>query len=281
MKTQTVQILTALSVAWTISVLTQSAVQMMTALPTECVLCVRTANVRSLNAVLMMTAIQQHLFAQTTSFAWRAAEAKGCPGYNEVCDATYSNCNYCNATETIEVGSCNPGCITDDNCAGTLVCDGFHQCIPPGVSVNLKQIILVTSACNDCQGTNIENGPILHLKGGEGVDGFPECNTLGLDHEDRVDYAAGSEAVFDEDGDKDVLGTCYRANLDGEVTSGTITWTAEMGTWTLDGNQVDFTWSDASKCKSSCCLDKPLLSPKEPVANLINCKKNCGDNLVC
>ena len=75
MKTQTVQILTALSVAWTISVLTQSAVQMMTALPTECVLCVRTANVRSLNAVLMRTAIQQHLFAQTTSFAWRAAEA--------------------------------------------------------------------------------------------------------------------------------------------------------------------------------------------------------------
>jgi len=72
-----------------------------------------------------------------------------------------------------------------------------------------------------------------------------------------------------------------KANLDGEVTSGTITWTAEMGTWTLDGNQVDFTWSDASKCKSSCCLDKPLLSPKEPVANLINCKKNCGDNLVC
>ena len=38
-----------------------------------------------------------------------------------------------------------------------------------------------------------------------------------------------------------------KANLDGEVTSGTITWTAEMGTWTLDGNQASKAFSEYTK----------------------------------
>jgi len=206
---------------------------------------------------------------------------EGCPGYNAICDSNYSNCNYCNITENVDFGSCNPGCITNENCADPLECYVDHECKEPPSFLSLKQIIFDTATCDNCQGTNEEDGPKLQIIGGEGKDGTPMCDTEGLDHADRVDFATGTIAVFDDKDDKDVLGTCYRADLLGEVTGGSITWTASTGSWRLEGDQVDISWSNADQCKYSCCLDNPTLSAAAPTANLVNCKKNCGDNLVC
>ena len=36
-------------------------------------------------------------------------ENEDCIGYNNVCDNLYSNCNYCNATIDMTLGTCNPG----------------------------------------------------------------------------------------------------------------------------------------------------------------------------
>ena len=52
--------------------------------------------------------------------------------------------------------------------------------------------------------------------------GIPECYTNPLDHEEQVDFATGTQAVFDQENDKDVLGQCDKvrpnqtnhANLD-------------------------------------------------------------------
>jgi len=210
-------------------------------------------------------------------------EQEDCPGYNAICDANYSNCNYCNATENVEFGSCNAGCKTDDNCAAPLECYVDNQCKDPPSFLSLKQIIFDTLSCEGCQGTNVEDGPILHIIGGEGVGGIPECYTNPLDHKDRIDFAIGTQAIFDHDDEnaQEILNGCDRADLLGEVTGGSIEWTSQTGSWSLVGDQVDFGWSNELQCKYSCCLDNPTLSPSLPVANLTQCKKNCGDNLVC
>ena len=102
------------------------------------------------------------------------------------------------------------GCITNENCADPLECYVDHECKEPPSFLSLKQIIFDTATCDNCQGTNEEDGPKLQIIGGEGKDGTPMCDTEGLDHADRVDFATGTIAVFDDKDDKDVLGTCYR-----------------------------------------------------------------------
>jgi len=76
----------------------------------------------------------------------------------------------------------------------------------------LKQIVLNTGSCNGCQGTAVEDGPILEIIGGQIVSGVTECKTNALDHEDMIDFAPGNEAVFEGETDKDVLGSCYKVN---------------------------------------------------------------------
>jgi len=205
-----------------------------------------------------------------------------CDGYNNVCDSIYSNCNYCNVTGENTIGSCSPGCADDNNCPSSLPeCVGTHQC-GFGGTPQLEWIRFVTASCTGCQGSQVEDGPIMNIMGGESVDGFTSCQTNQLDHPDRVDFADGVSTDFTSDvADKDVMGTCYKANLQVEVTGGDITWTSTVGEWTLDGGQVDFGWSGAGSCKFSCCLNKPSLDASTPTASLVNCKKNCGDNLVC
>jgi len=205
---------------------------------------------------------------------------EGCPGFDATCNLDYSNCNYCNITTNAKSGDCAPGCVDDKNCDGSKVCNGFHECSEAGSTKNLRQIVLNTATCKNCEGTAKEVGPVVYLQGGDSMSGMTECKTFSLDHADRVDFADGTQAVFVDITDKDVLGTCYRANLQGEVTGGTITWKAPKGEWSLKNNQVDFTWSDPQDCKYSCCLDQPVLKPNTK-ANLINCKKNCHDTLKC
>jgi len=56
----------------------------------------------------------------------------------------------------------------------------------------------------------------LDLIGEVGADGdYPRCQTLGLDHPDRVDYGAGLVAEFNTDnaGDQEIMSTCYKVGL--------------------------------------------------------------------
>ena len=45
-----------------------------------------------------------------------------CEGANQICNADYSNCEYCD----LEALQCKPGCDTDDNCEGSLACMPDH-----------------------------------------------------------------------------------------------------------------------------------------------------------
>ena len=63
------------------------------------------------------------------------------------------------------------------------------------------------------QNTKVEEGVWLELTGVQGADGdYPKCQTRVLDHPDRVDYAAGTQAVFDMDNkeDQNILDSCYK-----------------------------------------------------------------------
>ncbi len=63
------------------------------------------------------------------------------------------------------------------------------------------------------QGGNVEAGVWIELTGEVGVDGdYPKCQTLILDHPDRVDYGAGKESVYDTDNEDDriIMNTCSK-----------------------------------------------------------------------
>ena len=91
-------------------------------------------------------------------------------------------------------------------------CEGSHNCIAAGVAV-LSKIVFTTETCTGCQGTAVEDGPILEIIGGQTTSGVTSCTTQKLDHEAEVDYAPGNEAVFKDTTDKDALGTCYKVNI--------------------------------------------------------------------
>ena len=63
------------------------------------------------------------------------------------------------------------------------------------------------------QNSKVEQGVWMELTGEIGADGdYPTCQTMVLDHPDRVDYAAATQAVFDTDNkeDQDIMSTCYK-----------------------------------------------------------------------
>jgi hypothetical protein len=56
----------------------------------------------------------------------------------------------------------------------------------------------------------------LELTGEVGADNdYPKCSTMVLDHPDRVDYAAGKQAIFDTDNkeDQEIMSTCFKVRL--------------------------------------------------------------------
>ena len=53
----------------------------------------------------------------------------------------------------------------------------------------LEEIIITTNTCKGCQGTAVEDGVMLHIVGGEGIDGQVTCNSDPLDNKAVVDAA--------------------------------------------------------------------------------------------
>jgi len=199
-----------------------------------------------------------------------------CPGYDAVCDLQYTNCNYCDNIDN-EPGQCHPGCADNSNCPGGAVCNGDHLCVTEGDPL-LEEIIITTNTCKGCQGTAVEDGVMLHIIGGEGVDGQVTCNSDPLDNKAVVDYKDGNTAIFNE---RETIGNCYKANLLTQITEGTITWTATKGDWTPARKLVEFEWTGAARCTYACCLSQATLSPANPTANLINCGNDCNGDKTC
>merc|ERR1719317_1660756 len=97
--------------------------------------------------------------------------------------------------------------------------------------------------------------PYLHLDGRYGT----ECSTNSLDNNDRVDYAANNEAVFNSTilggNDDHGLGGCNNFDLNVGVTGATATWTGE-GTWTPQADKpICVNFYDPEDNKPTCCCD--------------------------
>merc|ERR1712012_70005 len=125
-----------------------------------------------------------------STVAPQCVEDTDCEMSDVICDNTYSNCNYCN--ETL---GCTPGCATDANCQGDMVCDGAHLCQQPGKPI-VFDLIVKTKSCSGCATGNLEHGLQVQLTG---LFGLTNCTTDNLDNPDTHDYGSGAVAHFGRD----------------------------------------------------------------------------------
>eukprot|EP00090_Calanus_glacialis_P038285 TRINITY_DN6687_c0_g1_i1.p1 TRINITY_DN6687_c0_g1~~TRINITY_DN6687_c0_g1_i1.p1 ORF type:complete len:690 (-),score=119.86 TRINITY_DN6687_c0_g1_i1:89-2158(-) len=167
-----------------------------------------------------------------------------------VCDtgnAIYTECFFCNMGAN--GNTCEPGCKYDGptdavpSCpaAPTPICnEENHRCeAAPGHQL-LTYIKVTSSGCDGCD----EEGLSMKLVGDDEVVPIPECETVGLDHPGKVDYASVGEFRAVEEERPMGWGSCYESPLDGKVSSATVTWT---GTGTWRGNSICFDWNASRK----------------------------------
>merc|ERR1711872_143927 len=232
---------------------------------------------------------------------------------HEVCDATYSNCNYCEgngcnpgcasdencdgkctddhkcvgclANEVCDLSysncnycegqSCEPGCATSLNCQGEDTCNDDHRCQTVGTA-GLKSIKFTTSSCVGCEAGPKENGITVSMVG-KIMANSHKCTTNPLDHPQSVDYQNNQEAEFKE---KELLAQCYHAPLYHQITDGWVEWSQD-GTWTPKDKQITFTWTDGD-LDIACCLSPATLTPSSKRATLVNCMEiTMGKTLNC
>jgi len=189
-----------------------------------------------------------------------------------VCDdAPYSTCEWCD----LEEKECNPGCETDDNCAGGMICNS-HNCQDRGVN-GVVNITISTESCSQCAGSAnpfgyVEGGLRIYLEGDYGT----FCQSHNLDNLEKVDYDNGMTAFFDgapdDDGDDDGMGECKGADLNYGLNGGTATWTGE-GTWTgTSSSPVCIKFYDPDNNKPTCCCDlADTTLEQEESTDLVNC----------
>jgi len=84
----------------------------------------------------------------------------------------------------------------------------------------------------------------MELVGDDDVLPTPACETVGLDHPGKVDYASVGEFHAVEEERPLGWGSCYMAPLDGKVSSAKVTWT---GTGKWSGSSVCFDWNTNRK----------------------------------
>jgi len=163
-----------------------------------------------------------------------------------ICDtgnAVYTECFFCNIDAN--GNTCEPGCKYDAGPIGPVpscpavpnpICNKqTHRCeAAPGHQ--LLTYIKVTS--NGCDGCN-EEGLSMKIVGDDDVSTVPDCETVGLDHPGKVDYASVGEFNAVEEEEHMGWGSCYKSPLDGRVSNATVTWTGS-GTWR--GNSICFGW---------------------------------------
>jgi len=179
-----------------------------------------------------------------------------CEGSDEVCNEMLSNCAYCdNLTHR-----CLNGCDSNYNCDG-FHCDNSHSC-----KSGLSKIKIETYTCTGCQGSmgdTDEDGPYVILEGASGI----TCNTIQLDNPSLIDFDNGKTITFTT---KDLLQTCFKADLDNTIIEGSIHWTASQGEWVPKRQQIKFGWSNDEK-EYCCCLSVAALSSSDPIAKFTDC----------
>merc|ERR1712233_236155 len=183
-------------------------------------------------------------------------EDNECENSDAICNNDYSNCDYC------DEGTCKPGCSTNANCQGDMVCEGAHLCQQPGRPI-VFDIIVKTKSCSGCATGNTEQGLQVQLKG---LLGLTECTTDNLDNPDAHDYGSGSVAHFGKDSG---IGGCG-IDLNQAVDSGSVAWTG-AGTWTPESQDticVDFYGDDN---QNYCCQLGQALTSADGFKPLSNC----------
>jgi len=173
-----------------------------------------------------------------------------CNSPNATCDITtfpYTGCAYC------EDGECKSGCGSDGQCPAGYHCTD-HLCRGDSGKVPLRSVTLQTSlGCTSC---TVE-GVVVALLGetnGHYPGGVP-CATATLDHAATIDFAAAnSSTTFDgtldgeDEEEKAMLGSCYQAPLNGQVSGGQVSWVGAPGDWMpgtlcVDWLSDNFAWA--------------------------------------
>jgi len=190
-----------------------------------------------------------------------------CPDVANVCDiSSYTNCDYCNMNgSTNGIGTCDDGCADNINCPEDMSCQD-HVCTNGGSFVALQSIQFKTTKCEGCESTNVEKWLTMTLEGKPSTVGTPSCTTDSLDHPNKQDYSVGTTVTFEGSDDKDPLGGCYLANLQGEVRKLEVTWSGQ-GTWSAEDSEITFTMSDPLAFLFVCKLNGGDLSPSNPTAS--------------
>jgi len=243
-----------------------------------------------------------------------------CPGAHEVCDATYSNCNYC------EGNGCNPGCASDENCDGK--CTDDHKCVGclanedcPGAH---EVCDLNYSNCNYCDDQSCKPGcaTSMNCQGDDTCNDDHRCQTVGTAGLKSIKFTTsscvGCEAGPKENGitvsmvgkimanthkcttkpldhpqsvdyqnnqeaefkEKELLDQCYHAPLFHQITDGWVEWSQDA-TWSPKDKQITFTWTDGD-LDIACCLSPATLTPSSKRAKLVNCMEiSMGQTLKC
>merc|ERR1712198_790080 len=95
------------------------------------------------------------------------------------------------------------------------------------------------------------------------VEGDPLLRQVSFHTEDCT---GGQNATFDGQAQ---LGACYKGNMLCKILEGTVTWTADQGSWAPESGRIDFDWSGDTCCTYSCCLSQSPLSASNNMANLV------------
>jgi len=220
-----------------------------------------------------------------------------CPGFDVTCEIDplnnqHSMCEWCNGKKC-DPGCANDsvcphtypicghggaehrcGCTSDDDCAnvpGVYKCNiTTHQCKAEQGQEILDSIKIYSTSCSGCSSEGVQI-TLLGKKQGNYLDGIP-CTTHTLDHIGTIDFAAGN-TVFDgrKNGKEDseeikMMGECYQAGLNGDITGGNVTWMG-TGTWSSNG-QICLDWKNDQEWVDICNL-----TGAGPVWTLTGCEK--------
>jgi hypothetical protein len=154
---------------------------------------------------------------------------------------------------------CVAGCRNDEDCPSLEYCDE-RKCKFPLGKIPPESITIKTLSCVGC--SEQTEGVVLSLKGQivpNNKEGYPCTSSLGnpLNHQGVADFtSSGAVARFSGStpAEREMMGDCLTAPLNGEIAGGTVTWEGE-GDWTPDYVCVD--WNSArNNYAYQCKLEK-------------------------
>jgi len=121
----------------------------------------------------------------------------------------------------------------------------------------------------------VEEGIKVALVGNGG-----SCETIrGLDHADRKDYESDLKSEFDgeeDEGETDGLSNCYKADLGGDVTGGSITW---LGTGMFAPKYTEICIRLSGQEDAWCCKLENSYSQNNVAVAFKSCSQNSSSTM--